>query len=439
MTLMKSIAKDGLGTVSILVSTAGNKYKVWDGNRRVACLKLLNKPSLCPSLELRRRIEKLGEIYKDNIPKTVECHCCDIEEVLVREVLSRHSGARGGAGQVVWSSYLRTLFLLEHKQSSQYKRAGQYLYWSEGQGIEVEDEFPVSTLARFLKQNALLGLGFVVQDDKLKLVIEQEKAKHMASKVIADLASKALKVDDLRSINQGNDYIASVRFSVGLTEPAEVPAGFDAEDYSVNDDGGDDNYLESEKRSDDWGEDSNSDEPVNPTGTQQNPLGGTVDSAKPSGGGSRIGPRSGLRLKVFSFKGSGLVLPPEEKKVKDIVFELAKLKHSGKDGTPISVAFLLRALVELSTNNYLERYPEAMRKEDSSLRARVKACAEHMCITNAISKERLGAIISNCTNEGGLINITTLQKYLHNTERFPSGETLNALWDEISEYVIACW
>lgn len=98
-----------------------------------------------------------------------------------------------------------------------------------------------------------------------------------------------------------------------------------------------------------------------------------------------------------------MVIPNEERKVHDIVRELATLKHSGKDGTPISVAFLLRALVELSSDNYLKNNPGAIRKLElnTSLREKVRGAARDMYQKEILSKDRVEVMERHCNEEGG--------------------------------------
>lgn len=114
LAICESIAKDGLTTMPILASPNGDgTYTVKDGNRRTTALKLLNNPDLCPEPELITKIEKIVSLHK-NFPSRVDLTVTDNEPAMIREVLSRHQGEMGGAGQMGWSAYLRTLYLLNH-------------------------------------------------------------------------------------------------------------------------------------------------------------------------------------------------------------------------------------------------------------------------------------------------------------------------------------
>lgn len=416
MKLLRDIAENGLSTMPVLIAPHGNKWVVWDGNRRVACLKLLNKPALCADPVIRKKVESIRKKHKDNIPTSIECLWTDDRDILIKEVIKRHSGALGGAGQLDWSSYLRTLFLLGHEQPAEYKRAGQYLFWAENNELDVDDEFPISTLSRFLNKKNLLLLGFDIINDEITPIYSLTKTKEMTKKVINDLESKIIKVDDVRTDKKAEEYIDRVRAKCDVTEPA-IPITTPVDNTQ------DDEEDEAPPSSLDDMEGDQTESDDEPS------------KAK----GKTIRRRNGGRPKLFTPAKSGLNIPDNEKKVRDIVFELARLKHSGRDGTPISVAFLLRALIELSTNNYLKNNPSAVKKGDTTLRVMIKHAATHMKENGLITQERLEVVLRHCNQDGDILNITTLQKYLHSDVHFPSGETLNSIWDEIGEYVCNCW
>jgi hypothetical protein len=109
-------------TVPILASpNEDGTYTVKDGNRRTTALKLLNNPALCPEPDLVPKITKIATAHK-NFPSQVDLTVTNNESVMISEVLSRHQGEMAGAGQMGWSAYLRTLYLLNHDHPAEYKR-----------------------------------------------------------------------------------------------------------------------------------------------------------------------------------------------------------------------------------------------------------------------------------------------------------------------------
>lgn len=107
--------------------------------------------------------------------------------------------------------------MLGHDEVSEYKRAGQYLYWFEENGLDVDDGFPISTLSRFLKEN-LLRLGFEVVNDELVPVLSINTVKKIAARVIGDLQDKIVKVEHVWTEAAATKYIDGVLLACGVTE-----------------------------------------------------------------------------------------------------------------------------------------------------------------------------------------------------------------------------
>ena len=62
---MRNLAKDVLASRGIyeppLVYPEGDKFIVFDGNRRTTCLKLIGNPRRAPTVELQQFFQKLGD------------------------------------------------------------------------------------------------------------------------------------------------------------------------------------------------------------------------------------------------------------------------------------------------------------------------------------------------------------------------------------------
>jgi hypothetical protein len=76
--LAKDLSEHGLSPLDgILVLPAGDEspsdYIVWEGNRRVAALKLLDDPNRCQDINVQRRFLKLRNEARVPITQEVEC------------------------------------------------------------------------------------------------------------------------------------------------------------------------------------------------------------------------------------------------------------------------------------------------------------------------------------------------------------------------------
>jgi hypothetical protein len=202
LALMRDISNRGLTTMPIIVKPKNDgQYVVMDGNRRVTALKLLNMPETCPIEKLKITLRDLLKNNRAMIPDAVDVLSSNSDKAIAMEVLARHLGEQDGIGQVNWSAYLRTVYLLNYGHPAEYKRAGQYALWAEKQGVVVNDEFPLTSLQRFFTFENLKLLGFSIENDELVPAFPVETVKKMTQLLMNDFIEK-IKVDDVRHPDQ---------------------------------------------------------------------------------------------------------------------------------------------------------------------------------------------------------------------------------------------
>jgi len=127
--VMRKLAKDLAETGEIyeppLVWPDGTNYVVFDGNRRVTCLKLISQPKRAPSLELQAFFKELKANWKGVFPDRLDCQI-EIDRERIDEILlRRHTGTRGGVGRNPWTDRMTATFV---------ERTGK------GGGVSVADE-----------------------------------------------------------------------------------------------------------------------------------------------------------------------------------------------------------------------------------------------------------------------------------------------------------
>lgn len=112
---MKKLALDIVdeGTVydPPLVLQDGQDYVVFDGNRRVTCLKLINNPERAPSQELQQYFQELKESWQGDIPTSLTCQVETDREILDSIIFRRHTGSQGGVGQSTWDDRAKHNFV----------------------------------------------------------------------------------------------------------------------------------------------------------------------------------------------------------------------------------------------------------------------------------------------------------------------------------------
>lgn len=426
--LMKSIAEEGLSTVPILVTSDkknAGKWIVKDGNRRITALKCLNAPALCLDTNLRAQVDAIVKANKKNIPSKIDCLSSENPDAIAREVVLRHSGELGGIGQIDWSAYLRTIYLLNNDLSAEYKRAGQYLLWAEAHGVVVEDEFPITTVTRFFSTENIKTLGFNVVEDELVQVANEPVAVAMATRVIDDFATKKMKVDDVFTVEAAQAYLSQVRFDAGWPLPAPPTAPT----------------------------------PTTPSPSTSPPAGGAAPTATPAGPASpgpapappaaapaTPSPKRGRtpskqswdRATLF-WKGAPIppAIPLSEVKMKGVIFEIGRIRDVRE--SPLTTAFLIRALIEVSEKRYRTKNSLI---DKQKLADNIAAACDSMRQRSLITDSELAVIKAYTVtrrSDVGVFNVDTLQKYLHRETHFPVPQTINTMWDELCPFVRACW
>lgn len=418
--LATEIAREGISPLEIPAvipapEGAGKPWVVVEGNRRVAALKFLNDPKLCPDSKLRKQYERLKANAETPIAKKIEFVIFENIDAARYWIEMRHGGENGGAGIIPWGPREFYNFSSRFGRSTTNRPAVEMIEYAYSKGLIDREEYgavPVTTLYRLLSTpevRQILGCG--VLKGQLYKISDDEYFDRAVVAVLKILASGEKTVTDLKTKTQREVFAGELKSSGNWSDYQEREA------YPVS-------AIESTEHIELEVDDSGGDEPE-----------------RKSGVGGAAKPRSGAREKLFTIKGHGLTVPNNETKVHDILRELATLKHSGAQAAPISVSFLLRALLELSSDNYLTVNSGVIRRLESNtpLREKVKYSARHMHQNGVLSQDRLDVILRHCAEDGGMLTISTLQKYLHSTAHFPNGETLNSMWSELKDYIIGCW
>src|SRR6266567_2207320 len=79
-----------------------DKFIVVEGNRRITALKLLNSPTLCHDVALRRRFELLHQAYTRNPISKIKCILYPDRDSANHWISLKHTGQNAGVGTVDW-------------------------------------------------------------------------------------------------------------------------------------------------------------------------------------------------------------------------------------------------------------------------------------------------------------------------------------------------
>ncbi|WP_339026622.1 hypothetical protein WI604_17785 [Bradyrhizobium symbiodeficiens] len=191
LNLARSIAEEGPNPLEIvgLVEVPGtgrNKknFVVWEGNRRICAIKLLNDPDLAPA-HFRKDIARLAEDYKaiESVPAVV----FDDHEELRFWMGIIHGGQQGGIGRKDWNADQKQ----RHTGSNRNKIALAVLDVSEKMGLLSKEERSgkLTTAQRHLNsEDVRQALGIDASDlNNIKYTIPIDEFKSQLSTFIGDL------------------------------------------------------------------------------------------------------------------------------------------------------------------------------------------------------------------------------------------------------------
>lgn len=113
--LAKDIYENGLlspNLPTLVYDSKTKKYVVYEGNRRVACIKILENPNILTSIDksLQQRIENLKRTETAKYSTKIHCYITNEEEALV--IMERtHSGEDRGRGLKAWTAKEKGVFV----------------------------------------------------------------------------------------------------------------------------------------------------------------------------------------------------------------------------------------------------------------------------------------------------------------------------------------
>lgn len=344
-------------------------------------------------------------------------------------MLLRHSGELSGEGQVDWSSYLRTIYLLNNHRSAEYKRAGQYLLWAEKHGVIVDDEFPITNVTRFFNAKNIRELGFEILKDELVLNIDERLAIDMAARVIDDFGSKRKDVNSIFKPELASQYLAVVRADVGLMPNTSIPSLPPPSPSPL---------------SPTPGPISSSDGASNPVSASPavaapaSPMVSAPAVTSPGRGGGRPPAKPAWdRKKLFWSGAPQPSIPAAETKARGVLYEISQIKDVRQ--SPLTTAFLIRALIELSERRYRSKNGLS---DKNKLADNIASASDSMLMKKYLTQNQVQLIKAYTVtraHEIGVFNVDILQKYLHRETHLPTAQTINTFWDELNVFILACW
>lgn len=391
---MRNLAKDIASKKQIfelpLVSPKGPKFTVFDGNRRVTCMKLLSDPRRAPSVELQTFFGELRKAWTDPFPSTIQCQIEGdrdrIDEILFR----RHTGVQDGVGQSMWDDRMKAIFV---------DRTGK------GGGINVADEIekrlkaasllpgrrkvPRSTMNRLLSAETFRNrVGFSARRGKFEFTHDEKVALGAMARIASDLAHRRLVLGDIWDVDGKRSYLDQLEHEGVLPTAADIRAT--SIDHA-------------------------------PTRNAQ-----PMRAQKPA--------KQTARETLIPQKDFCIVWPGRLQRHHEIWEELQFNLRLSEHRNAIAVLF--RVLLELAVENYITQNAVAVHDNDK-LATRALKAGKDMQAKGRIDQKQLG-VVTKFQQQDQLISADTLNRYVHSSDFSPSPHHLTSLWDSLAGFVVQC-
>lgn len=408
---MRKLAKDLAETGEIyeppLVWPDGTNYVVFDGNRRVTCLKLISQPKRAPSHELQAFFKGMKATWKGAFPDRLECQIEKDRERIDEILLRRHTGTRGGVGRSPWTDRMTSTFVERTGKGGGVNVADEIEKRLEASGMLPAKKIPWSTANRLLSSEGLRNrVGISVSRSKFQLTHPEPLVLPIFRRIAEDLTNRVVVLGDLWD-NEGKVAYLDRLETEGVLPLRTLPSAPGA----------------------------------------PRPAAGARSGAGPvSGRGpARIAPSNPpqppppakpiKRTTLIPQVTHAVVWQAHVQRQRQIWDELQfKLKL---DDHPNAISVLFRVLFELSIDNYITRINLAGAYPNDSLKNKAKKVGADLEAKGRIDGKYAG-IIRKLDSADVIFSIDTMNRYVHSVDFAPSPSHLTALWDQVSRLVVIC-
>jgi len=393
---MRNLTKDIVDRGEIyefpLVSPDGDRFIVFDGNRRVTCLKLLDEPRRAPTVELQAFFREQRERWKDAFPKSVQCQV-ELDRDRIDEILyRRHTGTQSGVGQSTWDDRIKATFVARTGKGGGPSIADEIeKRLAEAQRLPSRRKIPRSTMNRLLSAEPLRAqVGVSMKGGRFEFIKDEDASLNALARIANDLATRVVVLGDIWDLEGKKRYLKVLQDDGVL--PAPGP------EYSQKQ-------------------------------TKSAPAHSPMKSAtvRPT-----ARPIPSVRSTLIPHKDFGLIWPGRLQRHhqiwEELQFHLDLKKHSN------AISVLLRVLVELSLENYIREAGVSVHENDK-LAMRLEKASTHLLKLGKINEKQMDVVRKFKQGEK-LISADTLNKYVHSANFAPSPEHLMSIWDSLADVIV---
>jgi hypothetical protein len=384
--LAEDIVREGAIYDPPLVGPEGGGYLVFDGNRRITCLKLIIDPERAPSQDLQAFFRSLRDRWEGDLPTEVMCQVEDDRDVVDAILFRRHTGSQAGVGQSDWDDRAKRNFIERTGRGGRVDVADQIEALLGEEARLPDRNIPRSTMNRLLSSEANRErVGISVQGNRFRLTHQRDAVVNALARIADDLSSRRVVLGDLWD-NRGK-----LAYLNRLEAEGVLPA---------------ENAL------------------LPPTEGEQPPR----QPGRPPRGRPPLRP---IQRSFIPADAPHIPWRGEQARARAIWDELQSLPLAEY---PNAISALARILLELSVEGYLgNRRIEG----GDSLSQKVRIAADDLLAREVLDQQYYDEL-NRLRQHDELISIRIMQRYVHSATFAPLPRELITYWMRLGRFIVAC-
>lgn len=398
--LAKDIVEAGInpGELTFVTPEKDNMFKVLEGNRRVAALKLLNNPELLKDKHksFTKKVKAISVEFQKKSIKEIQCVVFSNPSDANRWIKLKHTGENKGRGTVPWDyqQMLRFDAQMEKKSSIGLQAIDFLKNCGDKTLMSKLPKVSITNLERLLSdKNIQEVIGIRIKGGMLETDLLKEETQKGLIKIVQDIVDKKIRVKDIYTKDDRKRYIEKYFTDQFIPDKSKL-----AENTWQLGVFGQQGHAKKVKR--------------------------------------RIIPPSTSREKIIP---RDCVLSIKEPKSNSIYLELKDLNI---DSFVNAGAVLLRVFIELSVDAFSEKYKLSLKDRKNNpikFNQKVQQVVNYMENNGIANKSELKGIQVAVSNKHNILSIDTFHSYVHNRHFSPIANDIKTTWDNIQIFMKKLW
>lgn len=371
-----------------LVKPDGDKYIVFDGNRRISCLKVL-AGLVAPTGSHATAVVKLAKESGWKSPLKVSCQVETDQKIIDTTLSRRHNGTDSGRGQLGWDPRAKANHSNRTGGTNHYPIAEAVESFLEEAGYPRAGKIKRSTLFRLINTKGRQArFGIRLNDDgALENTKDKASVIRLLTRVADDIVEDKLTLVNLLNVKGINEYLDALS--------AE---GFDLSTQSQN-----------------ASQSSN-----NKTIGLNNPSKKPLKKNKPP-----------KRDTLIPNEHRSIAWKERQGKIERIWKDLQWNLRFSRTELAIPIAF--RTLIELSTDYACKRLEF---QSSEALRKRVKTVAQELVNKGALTSKDFSDLERLLGDQKSGMELEALHRVVHSQTADLNDNDLRAMWDSFEPYLM---